>query len=221
MFSSFFFFYLYDSKKKINFLNNNFFFLTVNLINTNLTKKIILNKPPLLFFFFKNFFENIIGKNLTFRIINLNTNLKNNKYFIDWIFKRTQFAFIRVHKLFYYSEFVDIIIICFKLKTLNFFSIWLKKFFEKIHFKFHKNFLKQLNFFFKRFFLKFCKKFKIKGFLLDVRGKVSVSGNSKKRHYLIKYGCLSKSKKNLRFFHEQNEINTITGVLGITYILTY
>ena len=101
------------------------------------------------------------------------------------------------------------------------FMKWLKFFFEKIQFKFHKRFLKQLNFFFFRFFKTFKKKFKIKGFYLDVRGKLSVSGNAKKRHFFLKFGKLSKSLKNLKFFHNQNQINTETGVLGITYILTY
>jgi hypothetical protein len=97
----------------------------------------------------------------------------------------------------------------------------LKVFLEKIHFKFHKNFLKSLNFFIFKFFYFFKKKFKITGFFLDVRGKVSVSGNAKKRHFFIKKGALSKSKKNNKFFTLQNQVKTSTGLLGLTYMLTH
>ena len=64
-------------------------------------------------------------------------------------------------------------------------------------------------------------KLRIKGFYMDLRGKVSVVGNSKKRHLCIKLGVFSRSRKNLKFFFIKNQINTTTGVLGASYLLSY
>ena len=77
------------------------------------------------------------------------------------------------------------------------------------------------NKFLKEFFPVFRRIFLVRGFKLDVRGKVSVAGNSKKRHYLIKYGELSFSKKNNKISYAQNIVRTPTGVLGLEFVLVY
>jgi len=99
--------------------------------------------------------------------------------------------------------------------------LWLLRFLEKLHFKFHKAFLFLFNNFFKDFFKVFKHFFKVKGFKLDVRGKVSVSGNAKKRHYAITYGELSLSKKLIRISFSKSIVPTSTGVLGVELVLTY
>lgn len=85
----------------------------------------------------------------------------------------------------------------------------------------HRKFLYNLKLFFKTFFFFFNKLFKLEGFFLDARGKLSVSGNAKRRHYFIREGLLSKSKKTLNFFFGQNQIRTKTGVVGMNYLITY
>lgn len=63
--------------------------------------------------------------------------------------------------------------------------------------------------------------FNIKGFFFDIRGKVGVAGNSKKRHFYFYIGKLSLSEKSSRIEHKQGIIKTHTGCLGVTFILNY
>ena len=61
----------------------------------------------------------------------------------------------------------------------------------------------------------------VRGFFFNIRGKLGVSGNSKKRKYSFVIGKISRTKKNLRMLTEQSTIRTKTGVLGFRIVLTY
>jgi ribosomal protein S3 len=78
-----------------------------------------------------------------------------------------------------------------------------------------------LNKFLLEFFKIFKNVFLISGIKIDVRGKLSAGGNSKKRHYLIKLGGISFSKKKNKISFSQNIVPTVTGVLGIELVLVY
>jgi len=65
------------------------------------------------------------------------------------------------------------------------------------------------------------KLFKVKGFFLDIRGKVDVSGNAKKRHTAIKYKLYGFSKVKLKADQLKFLVRTNTGVLGVTTVITY
>lgn len=119
------------------------------------------------------------------------------------------------------TEFLEVFFLCLKVKDLSALATYVKTLFERIQIKFHKVFLRKLDLFLTFFFNKLRFKFGVKGFLMDVRGKVSVVGNSKKRHVCVKKGYLSKTKKELKFFFIKNQINTTTGVLGASYLLSY
>lgn len=119
------------------------------------------------------------------------------------------------------TEFLEVFFLCLKVKDLSALATYVKTLFERIQIKFHKIFLRKLDLFLTFFFNKLRFKFGVKGFFMDIRGKVSVVGNSKKRHVCIKKGYLSKTKKELRFFFMKNQINTTTGVLGASYLLSY
>ena len=92
---------------------------------------------------------------------------------------------------------------------------------ESMNFRNHKKFLV----FFQNFFLKYSGFFldilKIKGFFFDIRGKVGVTGSSKKRHFIFKIGTINKSSKNVKLGFNQNLVRTYSGVLGLTYIISY
>jgi hypothetical protein len=78
---------------------------------------------------------------------------------------------------------------------------------------------------FKALFLKnasiFLELFKLRGFFFDIRGKVGVAGNSKKRHFFFRIGKINLSKKVCRVDYQQNVVNTSFGVLGVTMVLSY
>jgi hypothetical protein len=61
----------------------------------------------------------------------------------------------------------------------------------------------------------------IKGFFFDIRGKVGVTGNSKKRHFFFRIGKTNISKRVFKIDHQQRVVRTATGSLGITMILSY
>jgi len=98
---------------------------------------------------------------------------------------------------------------------------WFTKSMTRLKLKKHKKFIK----FFKKTLYKnesfFLVANKVKGFKFDIRGKVGVSGNAKKRHTSFYFGNTSFSTKKLRLDYSQGLVYTDTGVLGVTMILSY
>jgi hypothetical protein len=92
---------------------------------------------------------------------------------------------------------------------------------EKIHFKNHKKFLNLFKLIMLKYSYVFLETFRLKGFFFDIRGKVGVAGNSKKRHFFFRIGKINLSTKGFKLDHQQNIVNTSFGVLGVTMILAY
>ena len=88
-------------------------------------------------------------------------------------------------KGFFLKEMFYVIFYVFKFKDVIFLKNWLKQSMERVHFTKHKKFIYFLRIFLKNLFPIFEVYFNVKGFYLDLRGKVSVAGNSKKRHVSI------------------------------------
>ena len=91
----------------------------------------------------------------------------------------------------------------------------------RIYFKNHKKFLLVFKSVVSRFFQFFVKDLSLKGFFFDIRGKVGVTGNAKKRHFSIKFGRYSHSRKSLRLNTFQNLVKTKTGVLGLSLVISF
>lgn len=92
---------------------------------------------------------------------------------------------------------------------------------ERLFFVKHKKFLYFLKLIINHLFPIFQKFYGAKGFYMDTRGKVSVAGDAKKRHYAIKVGAYSFSKINCKMEYSKDVVRTMTGVLGLTLIITY
>lgn len=232
-----FFFQMISNFKQDYFLYNkdhsykSYDLLSLNSYRTDFLDVLLAYKPVntekkkntnfFFFLFLSKFFNLKFKENISISLISTKNLEKENELFllknlqeINLVLKSTQFVFD-------VEEFLNMFFLCLQLKDLTSLAIFIKNLFEKIQIKFHKIFLVKLDIFINSFFRKFKKKFKIKGFFMDIRGKVSVVGNSKKRHVYIKKGYLSKSKKSLKFFFYKNQINTNTGVLGASYLLSY
>lgn len=65
------------------------------------------------------------------------------------------------------------------------------------------------------YFSKIFAQLQVKGIKLKLKGKISVSGNSRKRAILYRSGLTSHSATKLRVVHESTLISTFTGVLGL------
>ena len=200
---------LFAGKKKTYDSFYKIFKKNYNLNYIHLTNKLILT-----------FLEKVFNKNI-FLKINNNFFLKiNNEYFENLLNEYKNFQ-PQYFKNYFMFDFLEIVWYSFLLKDLNMLSEWISKFMETLNFKNHKKFINFFqNFMFKHSSL-FINNLKIKGFLFDIRGKVGVTGSSKKRHVCFKFGSLNRSSKNSRFNFNQSLVRTYSGVLGLTYIISY
>jgi hypothetical protein len=85
----------------------------------------------------------------------------------------------------------------------------------------HRKFIKIFKMLFSKYKSFFLRLNKVKGVKLDIRGKLGVKGNAKKRHLSFNVNTTSFSKKKNRLDYRQGLVYTETGVLGVTLILTY
>jgi ribosomal protein S3 len=92
---------------------------------------------------------------------------------------------------------------------------------ERIAYKNHKKFLSTLKFIIRKYSHTLIYNNNVKGFFFDIRGKVGVAGNAKKRHFSFNEGQYSKTTKNSKFDYQHTIIRTFTGALGVTFILYY
>jgi len=94
---------------------------------------------------------------------------------------------------------LEVIVISFVTQDLQIFLKFVKKKLEKSHFKKHKKILLIIFGILKNNPLIF-KVTPIKGFSFDIRGKVGVSGNAKKRHVFFSFGKISTTSQNLKSY---------------------
>jgi hypothetical protein len=62
--------------------------------------------------------------------------------------------------------------------------------------------------------------FKIKGFYMKFHGKIAKAGNSRKQKFLIRYRTVSTSYST-NYIVEKFQMNTFTGVTGVSLILNF
>ena len=60
-----------------------------------------------------------------------------------------------------------------------------------------------------------------RGFFFDLRGKVGVRGNARKRRVFISLGENNYTTKNLRFYYDFRIVRTGTGCMGMHTMITY
>lgn len=92
---------------------------------------------------------------------------------------------------------------------------------EKIYLKNHKKFLNLLKLIFTRYYNFFFLNSGVSGVFFDIRGKLGVTGNAKKRHMKINVGTYSSTKKKTKISFSQSVIRTSTGVLGVTFCIFF
>jgi hypothetical protein len=116
---------------------------------------------------------------------------------------------------------LDIIYTTFFYKDLNFLIKWFVKTMNRISFLNHKKFISA----FKQIICNnsdfFVKNNNVGGFFFDIRGKVGVTGDAKKRHFSFYVGDFSKTTKKYKFDYQFDVVRTYTGALGITMYLSY
>lgn len=91
----------------------------------------------------------------------------------------------------------------------------------RIDFKNHKKFLSCFKFIITNYYSFFLGSNNVGGFFFDIRGKVGVTGDAKKRHFSFYSGNFSKTTKKNKFDYQFDIVKTNTGALGITMYLSY
>ena len=126
----------------------------------------------------------------------------------------------RIGKGFFFLESMKVIWYTLLLKDCRFFLNWFRRTMERLYFKSQKKFLRFLKVICRALFLKYRKAINVRGFFFDIRGKVGVTGNAKKRHFFFKEGKSSFTEKRLKLSYYQDLVRTKTGVLGVTLAIS-
>ena len=106
----------------------------------------------------------------------------------------------------------------FNTQNSQIFLVFIKNILERSHFKKHRKILSILFDIFKKNQTLFTLT-PIKGFYFDIRGKVGVSGNAKKRHIFFSNGNITTTTQNVKSALQQINVWTPTGQMGITCLL--
>lgn len=189
------------------------YYYTVNVLTTTKYKTFFI-------FFVLNFLESYLHKKIWVRVSTKDPIDIFWKNYITFFLKKNSYLYKKFNKLIAVRELLEIVWITFKTHDLQILLNFLKKKFENAHFKKHK---KILSIFFdvirKNEYL--LRMLNIKGFFFDIRGKVGVSGNAKKRHHSFSLGKITTTSQNVGSYFQQISVWTPTGQMGITCILQY
>ncbi len=225
--------YLYNSFFELNRINYNGSILTNYtphiLIDLFLQKKIFskltVNFVPnfyrYVYYSVANSLEYLLKKKLFLKIFSKSTSNTTTIEHIDLIFFKNRSIQSRIGRGFFLHEMLDILYTSFFYKDLNFLIKWFVKTMNRISFLNHKKFISS----FKQIILNnsdfFIKNNNIDGFFFDIRGKLGVTGDAKKRHFSFYVGDFSKTTKKYKFDYQFDIVRTYTGALGITMYLSY
>ena len=244
-------FFLFEKNVKLNYSSNfinsffyNSFFLQPNikktpLIFTNYTpynslnlllvekifSKLNVNYVPsfykYIYYGISSSIEFIFKKKFFLKIFSKSFNSNSITDHIDYLFFKNKSIQSRIGRGFFLHEMLDIIYTTFFYKDLNFLIKWFVKTMNRISFLNHKKFLSSFKQILSNNSDFFIKNNNIRGFFFDIRGKVGVTGDSKKRHFSFYVGDFSKTTKKYKFDYQFDVVRTHTGALGITMYLSY
>jgi hypothetical protein len=133
--------------------------------------------------------------------------------------KKTKRLVYIIGKHLFLLEMYELLWLSLFYKDISLFARWFKILMEKIEFKRHKRMIKIIHNAVRSNKKLFLLSTGTKGFSIDVRGKLGVTGNAKKRHLAFTVGQISITKKKNPLHYYHNLIGTATGVLGVTYFV--
>jgi len=167
------------------------------------------------------FLESLTQKKIFLKI---NTKLrikKKIKYSLFFLYKKHRNYQNSIGRGFFFNEMLFVCWYSLFSKDLQFLMSWLTRAMCRMEIRKHRKFIKIFKMLFSKYKSFFLRLNKVKGVKLDIRGKLGVKGNAKKRHLSFNVNTTSFSKKKNRLDYRQGLVYTETGVLGVTLILTY
>lgn len=218
---------LNNFNKKYKLTNvNNIFTLSHNTIVTlfNSIKKKIINQKFFLLYcrlFFINFYELFFKTKVFLKIYKNTPPTWSLNILLNFLVKKFKNIQSFIGKGFFLKEMFYIIFYMFKYKDITIFKNWLITNLERMTFIKHRKFFYFLKLILKNIFSKITKLFNIRGFYLDVTGKISVSGDAQTRRYIITRGFTSFSSYTYKLNYTKFTIRTTTGILGLSLAISY
>ena len=213
------FFFKFGACSELKFFNIFFFFFLKK-------NKLVLKNENIVFFqysvdFLKNFLENFIKKYIYIKI-------QNSSYFFMYIFDDIDILFAKIKQYqhvfstkFSLRSLVEISVLTLFTKDLKYLHNWFVLNLERCHFRDHKKFFQFFKIYLIRFFSLFFIKYNCLGFKLNVAGKISGAGGSKKKKFHVYWGANSLVTKRDKFLSSCGQIRTLSGVLGFNFVLLY
>lgn len=128
---------------------------------------------------------------------------------------------LRISRYLHMTELLEIVWYSFQFKDLRLFNNWLKRMMPTFKLKHHKKLISGIKLILESHDVFFKSFLGINGFFFKVKGKLSITGNAKKRNAIVKFGSVSLSSKHIKLDYEEGEINTKVGVLGYKMFLSY
>lgn len=111
--------------------------------------------------------------------------------------------------------------ISLKIKDSSFFLKWFNDRVELLFFRFHKNLPYLINIVIKQFSHKLFTETNTKGIIFTFRGKISSTGDSKKKHVTVKHGKHSNTTKSLMVSLARSQVKTRNGVMGLSFSIYF
>jgi hypothetical protein len=194
-------------------------FLSAKLYLSNIFLSKMFKKIKFFLFFNKfliNFLEIFFKKNIL-----LNIKKGSNKLVIRQISLRkftTRYfkRYLRIGK-----HILGIMYYTFLLKDSTIFVNYIKIILERVNLKSHKKIFLGLKKLIKDIFKPIFNFLGLLGLFFNVKGKIGVSGNAKKRRYFFYYGKHSLVTKTLKTDYKFTSIWTSTGSLGFSFFLFF
>lgn len=107
------------------------------------------------------------------------------------------------------------------LKDASIFANFFRKILEKANLKLHKKLLLGVRKLIKDFFKPIFLFLGVEGVLLNIKGKIGVSGSAKKRRYFFYFGKHSITTRSLKMDIKFLPVWTFTGTLGLTFLIFF
>lgn len=219
-------FFKYSSQKDSFEVTNYTPFISLEThLKNKVVSKVNVNYVPnfyrYVYYTLANFIEVFSKKRFFLKIFSKSKSNNDVLHHIDSIFFKNRSLQNKIGRGFFLHEMLDIIYVTFFYKDLNFLIKWFVKTMYRISFLNHKKFISSFKFLLLKHSKFFIKDNAVNGFFFDIRGKVGVTGNAKKRHISFYVGDFSKTFKKCKFDYQFDIVKTHTGSLGITMYLSY
>ena len=169
------------------------------------------------------FMEDCSGKRVMLQIYSFITQNIDNAYLVlyrRWM-PRMRYYEQRLGHKFFLGEALSIMHLSFIMHDPKLLISWFSAIIKRISFWKTRLVFRFFRYLIQNYFSKLFEQLQVKGIKVRLKGKISVSGNSRKRTILYRAGLTSHSTTKLRVLNESVIINTFTGVMGFQIWLFY